>query len=501
MNRRQFLSLAAAALPLPAQNRPARPNVVIIYTDDIGYGDVGCYGATLVKTPHIDSLAKQGLRFTDSHCSSATCTPSRYALLTGRYAFRQQGARVLPGDAPALIAPGTPTLASVLKQHGYHTAVVGKWHLGLGDGFVDWNKVITPGPREIGFDYSFLIPATGDRVPCVYVENQKVVGLDPADPITVSFNKKVGDEPIGAEHPELLKVHPSHGHDRTIVNGVSRIGYMTGGKAARWVDEDMADVITKKAVDYINQHHARPFFLHFNTHDIHVPRVPHKRFVGKTPMGPRGDAIAQLDWCVGQILQTLQKHKLEKDTIVIFSSDNGPVIDDGYKDDAVEKLGAHKPAGPFRGGKYSNFEAGTRVPFIVRWPARIKPNTQSKALFGQLDLVATLAALTGAQLPKGAAPDSENLLPAFLGQSQNGRDTLVEHANALALRQGPWKYIEPSKGQRRNANTNTELGNDPSPQLYNLDTDPGETKNLAEQHPDKLRALAALLDKIRNNGS
>jgi arylsulfatase A-like enzyme len=501
MNRRQFFSLAAAALPLSAQNRPARPNVVIIYTDDIGYGDVGCYGATLVKTPHIDSLAKQGLKFTDAHCSSATCTPSRYALLTGRYAFRQQGARVLPGDAPALIAPGTPTLASVLKQQGYHTAVVGKWHLGLGDGFVDWNKEISPGPREIGFDYSFLIPATGDRVPCVYVENQKVVGLDPADPIRVSFDKKVGDEPIGAEHPELLKVHPSHGHDRTIVNGVSRIGYMSGGKSARWVDEDMADVITKKAVDYINQHHAHPFFLHFNTHDIHVPRVPHKRFAGKTPMGPRGDAIAQLDWCVGQILATLQKHKLEKDTIVIFSSDNGPVIDDGYKDDAVEKLGAHKPAGPFRGGKYSNFEAGTRVPFLVRWPARIKPNTQSKALFGQLDLVATLAALTGANLPKGAAPDSENLLPAFLGQSQNGRDTLVEHAGALALRQGPWKYIEPSRGQRRNANTNTELGNDPSPQLYNLDTDPGETKNLAAGHPDKVRALAELLDKIKKSGA
>jgi arylsulfatase A-like enzyme len=501
MNRRQFFSLAAAALPLSAQNRPARPNVVIIYTDDIGYGDVGCYGATLVKTPHIDSLAKQGLKFTDAHCSSATCTPSRYALLTGRYAFRQQGARVLPGDAPALIAPGTPTLASVLKQQGYHTAVVGKWHLGLGDGFVDWNKEISPGPREIGFDYSFLIPATCDRVPCVYVENQKVVGLDPADPIRVSFDKKVGDEPIGAEHPELLKVHPSHGHDRTIVNGVSRIGYMSGGKSARWVDEDMADVITKKAVDYINQHHGHPFFLHFNTHDIHVPRVPHKRFAGKTPMGPRGDAIAQLDWCVGQILATLQKHKLEKDTIVIFSSDNGPVIDDGYKDDAVEKLGAHKPAGPFRGGKYSNFEAGTRVPFLVRWPARIKPNTQSKALFGQLDLVATLAALTGANLPKGAAPDSENLLPAFLGQSQNGRDTLVEHAGALALRQGPWKYIEPSRGQRRNANTNTELGNDPSPQLYNLDTDPGETKNLAAGHPDKVRALAELLDKIKKSGA
>ena len=262
-----------------------KPNIVLLYADDIGYGDLGCYGAAGHLTPNLDRLASTGLRFTDAHCSSATCSPSRYSLLTGEYAFRQS-ARVLPGDAPALIRPGRATIGSVLQQQGYTTAVVGKWHLGLGDGNMDWNGEIKPGPLEIGFDYSFLIPATGDRVPCVYVENHRVVDLDPLDPIQVSFREPVGDEPTGQNHPEYLKMHPSHGHDRTIINGISRIGYMTGGRAARWVDEDMADRITRKAVDFIDENHSRPFFLYFSTHDIHVPRVPRGIFRGASGMGP-----------------------------------------------------------------------------------------------------------------------------------------------------------------------------------------------------------------------
>ena len=299
-----FLVVNVASTTVTAKH----PNIVVIYADDVGYGDASCYGATRVKTPHIDRIANEGIRFTDGHAASATCTPSRYAMLTGEYAWRHAGTGIARGDAPAIIKPGRVTLASMLKTAGYRTGVVGKWHLGLGpDEGADWNGKIAPGPLEIGFDTCFLIPATGDRVPCVYVEDHYVVDHDPSDPIAVSFKTPVGEEPTGRQHPELLKMHPSHGHDMTIINGISRIGYMSGGTKARWVDEAMADRITEKAVSFIEKDLSDPFFLFFSLHDIHVPRVPHPRFVGSTSMGPRGDAIVQADWCVGQILQTLDR--------------------------------------------------------------------------------------------------------------------------------------------------------------------------------------------------
>ena len=198
MNRREFLSAAAVTGLLPrlhAQRAAQRPNIVIIYADDVGWGDLSCYGATRVKTPNLDRLASDGIRFTDAHSSAATCTPSRFSLLTGIYSFRNERARVLPGDAPLLIQPGSMTLPAILQKQGYKTGAVGKWHLGLGEGEVDWNTDIKPGPREVGFDYSFLLPATGDRVPTVFVENQRVVGLDPKDPIRVNYDKPVGSEP------------------------------------------------------------------------------------------------------------------------------------------------------------------------------------------------------------------------------------------------------------------------------------------------------------------
>ena len=303
--------------------------------------------------------------------------------------------------------------------------------------------------------------------------------------------------PTGKANPERLKLHPSHGHDQTIINGISRIGYMTGGKSALWVDEDMADVLTRKAKRFIEEHASGPFFLYFATHDIHVPRVPNARFVGKTEMGPRGDAIAELDWCVGEILETLDRRGLANDTLIIFSSDNGPVVDDGYRDDAVRKLGGHRPAGPLRGGKYSAFEGGTRVPFLVRWPARVKPAV-STALVCQIDLLASLAALVGRKLGDDDAPDSFDVLTALLGTSATGRDHLVEHAAVLSLRQGPWKLIEAGKGPRVLANTNTETGQAGALQLYNLEEDLGETKNVAAQHPDRVQKMHGLLDAIRH---
>ncbi len=488
------LALASAVTSLAAQ----QPNIVLIYADDLGYGDVSAYGAKTIQTPNMDRIAKEGLRFNSGYATSATCTPSRYSLLTGEYAWRQKGTGILPGSAALIIKPGRTTLPAILQKAGYQTGVVGKWHLGLGDNTLDWNGEIKPGPLEIGFNYSYIMAATGDRVPCVYVENHRVVGLDPKDPIEVSYGKPIEGVPTGKANPELLtKQKPSHGHDMSVVNGISRIGYMKGGKSALWTDEDMADVFTGKAVQFIEKNKAKPFFLFFALHDPHVPRVPHPRFVGKSGMGPRGDAIIQADWCTGEILKALEKLKLTENTIVILSSDNGPVIDDGYHDDAVKLLGNHKPSGPFRGGKYSKFEAGTRVPFLVRWPAKIKPGV-SEALVSQVDLLASFAALTGQQPNKAESPDSQNILAALIGESKTGREHIVEHGNGLALRVGNWKYIEPSKGPKVNKNTNTEMGNDEAPQLYDLGKDVGEKKNLAVENPEKVKEMQAALERVRN---
>jgi arylsulfatase A-like enzyme len=496
-----FALLPSVALPLfsasPASQGQARPNIVIILADDLGYGDVGCYGAMRIQTPNVDRLAREGLRFTDAHSTSATCTPARYALLAGEYPWRRKGTGILPGDAGLIIAPGRTTVPAMLQHAGYTTGVVGKWHLGLGgQGGPDWNGEIKPGPREVGFDYCFIMPATGDRVPCVYVENQRVAGLDPKDPIRVSYDQPVGDEPTGKDHSELLKMQPSHGHDQTIVNGISRIGYMTGGKAARWVDEDRADLFTGKAVRFIEENQAKPFFLYFATHDPHVPRVPHPRFVGKSGCGVRGDVIVEFDWCAGEILNTLDRLNLATNTLVILSSDNGPVLDDGYEDGAVEHLNGHRPAGALRGGKYSIFEGGTRVPLLVRWPARVKPGV-SDALVCHVDFLASFAALTGQTIASGAGPDSQNVLGALLGESKTGRKQLVEHAQVLALRDGTWKFIEPGTGPKRNAATNTELGNDPASQLYDLNADLGETNNLMRAQLEKSRTMREELNATR----
>ncbi len=500
IRRRDFLSAAiAAGLAGRASATPpaSNPNIVLIYADDVGFGDLSCYGAIGVKTPNLDKLAGSGIQFTNVHASSATCTPSRYSLLTGEYAWRKEGTAVLPGDARLIIPPGSTTMPSVLKKQGYRTAAVGKWHLGLGLGNIDWNGEVRPGPLEVGFDYSFIIPATGDRVPCVFVEDHRVVNLDPKDPIEVSYTTPFPGVPTGKANPELLKMHPSHGHDQVIVNGVSRIGYMKGGKSALWVDQDIAGTLTRKALDFIGRQKTDPYFLYFATHDIHVPRLPNRRFAGLSTMGPRGDAIAELDWSVGELLAAIDKSGQADNTLVIFSSDNGPVVDDGYRDDGVEKLGSHKPAGLLRGGKYSNFDGGTRVPMIARWPGHIKRDSRSNALISQVDLLATFGSLTGHKPAAGEAPDSVNVLPALLGQTRMARESLVEHADSLSLIEGDWKLIAPSAGRKMNSFTNTELGNDKSAQLYNLAVDPGEKNDVAAANSQRVRNMTVKLNRIR----
>jgi arylsulfatase A-like enzyme len=475
-------------------------NIVIIYADDIGYGDLSCYGYSKVPTPNVDKLASEGVRFTNAHCGAATSTPSRYALLTGEYAWRKEGTGIAAGDAASIIKSERYTLPKMMQTMGYKTAAVGKWHLGLGAelGKQDWNGLVTPGPRELGFDYSYIMAATGDRTPCVFMENGRAVGLDPNDPIQVSYIKNFEGEPTGKDNPELLRLHPSHDHNQAIVNGISRIGYMKGGKSALWIDENIADSITAKALHFIDSNKNHPFFLYFATQDVHVPRVPHPRFVGKSGLGTRGDAILEFDWIVGEVMAKLKKLNLDENTLVILSSDNGPVIDDGYQDRAVELLGDHKPWGPFRGGKYSSFEAGTRVPQIVRWPKNVKPAV-SDALVSQLDWYASMASFTGYTMKKGEAPDSFDGIKTLLGKNKTNRKYVVKQNinNVLSIVVGEWKYIAPSKFSAMNNETNTELANNKNPQLYNLKNDPGEKSNVATKYPDKVNELKILLETIK----
>ena len=437
MNKSTILLPASLLLFTSCHNHPKqegqqRPNIVVIYMDDLGYGDVGAYGSTALKTPNIDKLAEGGIQFTDGHASSATCTPSRYALLTGEYPWRNRDAKILPGSAPLIIDTAKITLPKMLRENGYHTAVVGKWHLGLGYGNVDWNLRVSPGPNEIGFDYSYIMAATQDRVPTVYLENGQVEGLESSDPLEVSYQKNFDGEPTGLENPELCKKMMWHyGHNGSINNGIPRIGFQRGGKSALWIDEDMADIFLARAQQYIKSKKEESFFLYYALQQPHVPRTPHPRFVGSSGMGPRGDVIVEADWCVGELMNTLEAEGLLENTLVIFSSDNGPVLNDGYFDDAEEKLGDHTPRGPLRGGKYSLYEAGTRLPFITFWKGKIQPGV-SNALISQLDLFSSIARLVGSDT---RVPDSEELLDVLMGKSQIGRKELVMEIGRASCRE------------------------------------------------------------------
>ncbi|MBN1900267.1 arylsulfatase [Candidatus Sumerlaeota bacterium] len=481
-----------------------KPNIIIMYADDLGFGDLGCYGASSIPTPNLDNLASQGVRFTTGYASAATCTPSRYSLLTGVYPWKNQDAHILAGDSPLIIPPGSPTLPSMLKQAGYATGVVGKWHLGLGTGDIDWNQEISPGPCDIGFDYSFIMPATNDRVPCVFIDGKRVSGLDPSDPIEVTYKRDnpFPGIPTGKNNPELLRMHYSHGHDMSIVNGVSRIGFMRGGAKALWKDEEMAETFLNRAISFITDNKDQPFFFYYAFHQPHVPRLPSPRFAGKTKLGPRGDVIVEMDWCVGEILKTLNRLGLDNDTIVIFSSDNGPVLDDGYRDQAVELSGDHRPAGPLRGGKYSMYDGGTRVPFLLRWTGVVKPG-ETSALVSHIDFFASFASLLGVPLAPEACPDSVNVLPALLGQSGDGRTELATEGSQgkIILHRGDWVFIPPYPGPSFLKRVHIETGNSSEPQLYHLQGDIGQIRNLALEQPDLVKEMSSRLQEILGSES
>lgn len=500
-----FLSIlsSVACVALAADKVPnQRPNVIFIYADDLGYGDLECYGAKNVKTPNVNKLAKSGIQFTNAHATAATSTPSRYSMLTGEYAWRKKGTDVAAGNAGMIIRPEQYTLADMLKSVGYTTAAIGKWHLGLGDktGKQDWNAPLSCALGDLGFDYHYIMAATADRVPCVFIENGQVANYDPTAPIEVSYQKPYEGEPTGAKNPELLyNLKPSHGHDMAIVDGISRIGYMKGGGKALWKDENIADSLTTHAIDFIRQQGDKPFFLYFATNDVHVPRFPHSRFRGKNPMGLRGDAIVQFDYCVGEILKTLDKMGLTENTLIILSSDNGAVVDDGYMDRAEELLNGHTPSGPFRGAKYSAFEGGTRVPAIVSWPKAVKQGKTSDVLLSQIDWLTSLATLTGATLPQGAAPDSYNFINSWLGKDHVDRPWVIEQAasHTLSVCTNEWKYIEPNNGSPMvTFGPKIETGNSKEPQLYKM-KELSEQVNYATQYPDKILELSEILKEVR----
>lgn len=493
---RKLLASLLMALPLMAAEKPRA--VVIFYTDDLGYNDTSTYGCDKVPCPHLDTLAEEGLLFTDAHSTNSVCTPSRYSLLMGEYAWRKKGMQILPGDAKMILPTKEEqaSLPSLMQQAGYRTAVIGKWHLGLGRGEAptNWNRPISPGPNEVGFDHAFILAATGDRVPCVYIENGKVVNLDPNDPIEVSYDKPFPGEPLGSTHPQLLKPWArSNGpqHNCAIIDGIPRIGYMRGGKAALWTDQDMADRLTEEAIKFIRESAQmdKPIFLYFATNDIHVPRDPHNRFKGKSQMGIRGDVTVQMDDCLGRVRAALKENGYE-DCLFIFSSDNGPVINDGYFDGSIRDCKGHNPVYPMNagtrrdgkltGGKYGIMEGSTRVPFIVCWPGHTPKGAVSPALMSQVDLARTICELAGVDIPQGALPDSRNMLPALLGQDMVGAPFIIEADNGrtLSIRKGPYKAY--TKGKKQH--------------LYNVADDLRETRNLADKEGEMTSELITELN-------
>lgn len=486
--------LAACALPAWADAAaPGKPNIVVILADDLGYGDLGCYNPqSKIPTPHLDRLATQGICFTDAHAPAAVCTPTRYGLLTGCFPWRQPAKGVLAPWAEPIIPRDCLTVPRLLQQNGYATACIGKWHLGSvwptkdgkpprtgGDNYgnVDFTRPIAEGPTTRGFDYYFGTDVP-NYPPYCFIENDRTVGIpsEPSDDL---------------EFP--------------------------GPKLPGWNQENILPELTRRAVRYIEDaaQSPKPFFLYFALTSPHNPILPVAEFRGKSGAGDYGDFVMQSDWTVGQVLAALDRTGLAENTLVIFTSDNGPDITRkntrGTKVavavgayDRIQKYG-HASMGPLRGTKYEAWEGGHRMPFIARWPGQIKPGSVSGELLCLTDLLATCAAIVGAELPATAGPDSCNALPALLSQKGlRGNAVLQAPKNALAVRQGDWVWINARRGNKAEPEWfQNERGYTPNPhdgQLYNLREDPAQRHNQFPEQPEKVRELTELLQKITAEG-
>lgn len=481
-----------------------RPNVLLINVDDLGYGDIGVYGAKLVNTPNMDQLAEEGTIFTDFHSASAVCSPSRYALITGTYPARRDLFGALFLREPLHVDTARLTIAKVMKQAGYSTAAIGKWHLGFGsEKPLDWNKPLKPGPLELGFDYYFGVPVLNSHPPFVYVENHHVFGYDPEDPF------EYGKQAATKWFPEKF--------------GLGEIG---GARAAHdaYKDSQVGTTILNKAIDYIKEPRENPFFLYLATTNIHHPFTPAPRFIGSSKAGLYGDFIHELDWMIGELMNTLSDKGLADNTLVILTSDNGGMLNQGGQ--AAYSAG-HRMNGPLLGFKFDAWEGGHRVPFIVRWPGKVPAGKVSQMLAGNVDLLATMAALTGQDTLAEKAPDSHNMLPAILGENEPVRDYLVIAANNrkhLSIRKGPWMYIPAQggggfntpevgahtfggpaaisfAGQKNSDIVNGKIKEDAPPgQLYNLETDPKQRQNVYNKYPALVKEMEELLAKTMEQG-
>ncbi|TWT91204.1 sulfatase family protein [Neorhodopirellula pilleata] len=506
-----FLSVIGVSLTPASLLRAAEtpPNVVLIFADDLGYGDLGCYGATKVQTPNIDRLAAEGRRFTDAHSASAVCTPSRYALLTGQYPLRASGGKGVwgpaPVTAPLLVDTEKTTIADVFKRGGYETAVLGKWHLGFGKGNNDWQEPLRPGPQDLGFDYYFGLPVVNSAPPYVFVENDRIVGSDPDDPLVFLGRNAEDATPITPIPPEAAQRSPNQ---------------FGGAKAAHKLfnDYQVGTTLAEKSVEWIKERKDQPFFLYLATTNIHHPFTPAKRFQGTSQCGLYGDSIHELDWVVGEILSCLEDNGLSDSTMVLFTSDNGGMFNHGGQ--AAFTVG-HRQNGDLLGFKFGVWEGGQRVPFIVRWPGKVKAGTTSNQVIGNVDMLATFAALTQQKLDKVEQADSVNMLPAFVGEPKEPiRDHLVlapHKGTHLSVRKGKWMYI-PQQGSggftgRKpgdhtfagppavsfvgSVNSDIENGkikkDAPPAQLYDLDADVNQTRNLYNEYPEIVKEMNELL--------
>jgi len=487
------LLLAPLAALHAADTSSKTPNIVFILADDLGYGDLGCYGATKVKTPNIDRLASEGMRFTDAHSPASVCTPSRYNLMTGRYCWRTwAGHGTIWANDPLLIEDGRLTLASLLKSASYFTGCVGKWHLGFGQpGTTGWddllgpdfNGELKPGPLEVGFNYFYGMPAVGQH-PNIFIENRRVVGLDPSDPIRF----------INDPRPEYQVNYLQR--PRTAPTNLQ----MASGKSAEYMFEDAALRLTEKSVAFIEQHREEPFFLYLAHRNIHGPLKPKARFAKTSEIGTYGDFIHELDWSVGEVLGALDRLKLSSNTLVFFSSDNGGVK--AYRSIDHAEIEGHRINGPLRGQKTEVYEGGHRVPFLARWPGHVKEGSESRQLIALTDVLATCADLLRVPLPRDTAEDSFSFAPALLGktETQGVRKILVNDSmmGLFSIREGPWKLIVGQGGGGPYPQPPANPAEPPG-QLYNLDDDVGESKNLYNEKPEIVAKLTALLENIRQD--